>query len=378
MHRTESIHLASSHSPFDTRIFHKECKTLAQAGYRVTLITPHDRDEEVEGVQIRAVPKPKDGRERLFRTLGQIYRAALAAPPDAIFHFHDAELIFHMFLLKLHGRTLVYDVHEDTPQQVMYQHWIPPLLRRPISVGMRLAEWLGGRWFDGLVVAEPGILRRFPTKHAALVHNFPIIDELRRAASVPYAERPPCVAYVGSITRVRGVEEMLAAMDRLPPSLKAELVLGGAFHPAALETDVQRMPGAARTRLLGWLGREQVVEVLAQARVGLLTLYPTPKYLASYPTKLFEYMAAGVPVVASDFPVWRRFVDEARCGLLVDPQDPGAIAEAIRWLLEHPDEAAAMGARGREAVGAWYSWEQEARTLLAFYEDLRTRLPGAR
>ncbi len=131
------------------------------------------------------------------------------------------------------------------------------------------------------------------------------------------------------------------------------------------------MPGAERTDIRGWLHREQLVEVLAETRVGIVTLHPTPKYLDSYPTKLFEYMSAGLPVIASDFPQWRRFVEEAQCGVLVDPRDPEAIAEAMQWILEHPDEAAAMGARGREAVRDRYSWEQEAPKLLAFYEELR-------
>ncbi len=373
----ESIHLASTHTAFDPRIFHKECRSLARAGHRVTFIVPHEQDEVVDGVRIQAVPKPKDGRERLFKTLGHVYRAALAASPDAVYHFHDAELILHMLLLKLRGRTVVYDAHEYTPRQILHQHWIPKPLRRPLSLAMRWFEWLGGHLFDGVIAAVPEILDHFPKGRRAVVHNFPILDEMTAAAPTPYAARPLRVVYVGALTAARGAREMVAAMRGLPPSLPAELVLGGTFYPASLEEELRRAPGAERTRFAGYLRRAQVAEVLAQARVGLVTLHPTPQYVESYPTKLFEYMAAGVPVIASDFPRWRRFVEEAGCGLLVDPMDPAAIAGAVRWMLERPDEAAAMGARGREAVRLRYSWEQEARKLLAFYEDLETRPPGA-
>ncbi len=371
MQKTESIHLASTHSPFDTRIFHKECKTLVRAGYRVTLIVPHHRDEVVDGVRIRSVPKPKDGKERLSKTLGHIYRAALAESKEAIFHVHDAELIFHTFLLKLHGRTVVYDAHENTPRQVLHYHWIPRLLRRPVSLVMRLAEGLGGRWFDGVIAAVPEITKNFPKGRAQVVFNFPIADELCLSEPMPYAVRPPRVAYVGSITTARGVREMVAAMHLLPEALSAQLVLGGLVQPASLEADIRQLPGADRTQFRGWLRRDQVAEVLGRARVGLVTLHPTPQYVDSYPTKLFEYMSVGLPVIASDFPLWRRLVEEAQGGVLVDPLDPDAIAEAIQWILEHPDEAAAMGARGREAVRDRYSWEQEAPKLLAFYEELR-------
>ena len=371
MQKAESIHLASTHPPFDTRIFHKECKALAKAGYRVSLIVPHTRDEVVDGVRLRAVPLPKNGKERLSKTLGQIYRAALAESKDAIFHVHDAELIFHTFLLKLRGRTVVYDAHENTHRQVMHQHWIPRLLRRPVSVVMRLAEWLGGRWFDGVIAAVPEILKNFPGGRAKVVFNFPIADELRLAEPVPYAARPLRVAYVGSITEARGAREMVAALDRLPEDLPVELVLGGPFQPASLEEAVRQMPGAARAQFRGWLRRDQVAGVLGRARAGIVTLHPTPQYVDSYPTKLFEYMSTGLPVIASDFPLWRRIVEEAQCGVLVDPLDPDAIAEAMQWMLDHPGEAAAMGARGREAILDRYSWEQETPTLLAVYEEVR-------
>lgn len=364
------VHLASQHRATDPRIFQKECRTLARAGHEVTYICPHDRDEVVDGVQILGVPIPGDGRERFGSTLGQIYRRALTQPEHAVFHYHDAELVLHMLALKAQGRRVVYDAHEDTPRQIMYQHWIPSWMRRPLSLTMGGLEWIAGRLFDGIIVAEPATMRHAPSGKRVLVRNYPLADELLTSSARSYTERPPVIAYIGAITEVRGVREMVEAVRGLPGRTGAELVLGGPFHPASLEDDVRSMAGSERTRLLGWVNRRQVGDVLSRARIGLVTLHPTPKYLDSYPTKLFEYMSAGIPVVASDFPVWRPFVEEARCGLLVDPMDPGAIREAVQWLLEHPEEAEAMGRRGREAVLERYNWEQEAPKLVTFYDQL--------
>lgn len=370
MSKRESIHLASSHPPFDTRIFHKECKTLAAAGYKVTLIVPHERDEVVEGVRIKAVPLPASGRERLSQTLWAIYQAALEEPASAIFHFHDAELLPLMLLLKLRGRTVVYDMHEDTPRQVMYQHWIAPSLRKPVALIMQVLERLGGWFFDGLIVAEPVIARRFSGRKVVTVHNFPLRDELVQQEAQPYSERANRVIYVGSITEVRGIREVVQAMHLLPERLQAQLILGGAFHPATLEEDVAQLPGWARVTFLGWLERQAVTAHLAAARVGVVTFHPVERYLGNYPTKLFEYMVAGLPVVVSDFTQLRPFVEASQCGLLVDPLDPQAIAEAMQWLLDHPEEAEAMGKRGQEAIWKQYNWEQEAHKLLTFYEAL--------
>lgn len=365
----ESIHIASTHHAFDTRIFHKECKTLARAGHPVTLIVPHEQHEVVDGIRIKAVPVPPDGKTRLSRTLWQLLRAALEEPREAVYHFHDSELLPAMLWLKASGRRVVYDMHEDTPLQVMYQHWIPARLRKPISMVMQGLEWVGSRVFDGLIAAEPDIAQRFPSR-AVVVHNFPILAELGADDAVPYGDRPPHLAYVGTITRVRGIEELAQAMAVLPETLGARLILGGSFHPSTLEQDMRRHPGWSRVDVRGWMRRPQVRRVLGRVRAGIVVLHPTDKYLQAYPTKLFEYMAAGIPVIASDFPVWRRFVEEAQCGLLVDPRDPEAIAEAITWILTHPDEAQAMGARGQAAVQQQYNWGQEAVKLLAFYRQL--------
>ncbi|MEM1126186.1 MAG: glycosyltransferase family 4 protein [Bacteroidota bacterium] len=363
-----TIHLASTHHPFDSRIFHRECQSLVKAGYRVSLIVPHERSEVVDGVQILAVPPPRSGRERLTVTLRQIYALARSTPPDALLHVHDAELLPYMLLLRLQGRRLVYDAHEDTPLQALYQHWIPKILRRPVGEVMRVVEALTGWFFEGVIAAEPVIARRYPRHKTILVHNFPLVNELVLEDSTPYVDRAPVVTYIGSLSEVRGIREVVQAMAHVPT--EAELLLGGRFYPAAFEREVTQLPGWDRTRFVGWLTRPAMAEALAQARVGVVTLHPVPRYLGNYPTKLFEYMAAGLPVVVSDFPQLRPFVEEHRCGVLVNPLDPKAIGEAIAWLLEHPEEAAAMGQRGRDAVRDRYNWDREAARLIQFYGGL--------
>ena len=159
-------------------------------------------------------------------------------------------------------------------------------------------------------------------------------------------------------------------MALLPGSLGVSLKTAGEFAPQDLRDGVSQMPGWERTEYMGTLDRPGVLRVLGQARLGLLTLHPSPAQYEAWPVKLFEYMCAGVPVIASDFPLWREIVQGAGCGLLVDPLNPQAIAQAIEFVLTHPREAAAMGQRGREAVGRRYNWETEEKKLLKLYADL--------
>ena len=108
-----------------------------------------------------------------------------------------------------------------------------------------------------------------------------------------------------------------------------------------------------------------------RARCGIILDHPIDNYLDSYSTKMFEYMACGLPVVCSDFPLWERLVGDADCGVVVDPLDPPAVAAAIEQLWKDPDEARRLGENGRRAVLDRFNWEAEFVKLEALYRQVR-------
>lgn len=367
---TKIAHLTSVHSPFDVRIFHKECRTLASAGYEVILIVPAAEHRITDGVRLRIVPTPSGRRERLIRTVRQVYQAAVAEDAD-IYHLHDPELLLPGLLLALRGKPVVYDAHEDLPKQTLRKHWIPKPMRMPVAAGAGALEALVVRRFAGVVAATPSIARRFPASKTVVVQNYPILNELYREDEAnTYEDRPNRILYVGGITRTRGVHEIVHAVSKVRPAFQARLVLAGDFVPSRLAEDVSRLEAWGHVDFLGWVSRRRLKEVLKAAKVGLVLFHPAPNHLEAQPTKLFEFMSAGLPVIASDFPLWRDIVEHAHCGILVDPLDVGAIADAVQWLLEHPGEAEGMGKRGQEAVRERYHWQRESRKLLSLYEQL--------
>jgi glycosyltransferase involved in cell wall biosynthesis len=364
------VHLTSAHPRHDIRIFIKECGSLAAAGHEVTLIVADGLGEEIShGVRIHDVGARSGGRlSRMTRTVDRVVRAALALQPD-VAHFHDPELMLAALRLKKAGIKVVYDVHEDLPRQILAKHWIPALLRPLLSHVLEWVENHVARRFDAIVTSTPHIRERFAlvNPRSLDVCNFPILAELVR--DTDWDSRRNEVCYLGGISRIRGIEPIIAALPEVP----ARLNLAGIWSESGLKETLQTEAGWSRVNDLGVLDRAGVSEVLARSKVGLVTLFPTPNYVDALPIKLFEYMAAGMPVVASDFPVWRAIVDDAGCGLLVDPQDPQAIAAALCTLLADDEMARAMGARGQQAVVLKYSWAAEAAKLNALYSDLESR-----
>ena len=365
-------HLTSVHPVHDTRILYRECAALSAAGYDVTLVAPHDRDETVAGIRVKAVRRPKGRPDRLLHTTRDVYRAAVAEHAS-VYHLHDPELLPVGVALRRTGAAVVYDAHEDAPLQVLGKHWIPAPLRPLAAACVRATASATYGSVDAFVAATPSIAAGLPPDRTVVVQNFPVVEELATPDAPALADREHLGVYVGGLSGGRGIREMVVAAGLVSEGLDFRLLLAGRWGRAGLESEIARVPGADRVEFLGWQSRSAIRRLLARVRLGLVPLHPARNYLESYPIKLFEYMAAGLPVVASDFPLWRRIVEGAGCGLLIDPLDPSSIASAVTRLLDHPEEASAMGDRGRRAVMARYRWDVEAEKLIALYARLAQR-----
>ncbi|QPM67310.1 glycosyltransferase family 4 protein [Atribacter laminatus] len=363
-------HLTTVHPPFDTRIFHKEAKSLAKAGYSVTLIARHEKEELVDGIRIIPLKTPRNRIVRMTKTLLECYRKAIKVDAD-LYHFHDPELIIIGWLLKRRGKKVIYDVHEDVPRQIRTKEWIWKPVRVMIAKVTGFLEKTFSHRFDGVICATPSIAENFEHLRGRVdvVHNYPLLGELFRSDgnSDERKNRSNSVVYVGGITVNRGTKEMIQAIEMIPSSYNAKLLLGGKFVPSSLEDAAKKMPGWNQVEYLGWLNRTQVGDTLAKARVGMVLFHPAPNHINAQPNKMFEYMSAGLPVIASHFPLWKEIIEGNQCGLTVDPQNPKEIASAIQFIFDNQKEAGEMGDRGRKAVETKYNWLGEEKKLLEAY-----------
>jgi glycosyltransferase involved in cell wall biosynthesis len=366
------VHLTSVHSRYDIRIYQKQCRTLSEAGYDVTLIVADGKgDEFIEGVQILDVGKPTGRLQRIFKATERVYNRALSLDGD-IYQFHDPELLPVGIKLKKAGKVVVFDSHEDVPKQLLSKPYLPPVVMRIISAVFSLYERFACKKLDYIFAATPFIRDKFLRINPASVdiNNFPMIGELD--AALPWDQKNNEVCYVGGVASIRGIVEVVEAFTHSTEKVRLNLV--GRFSESEVELRVKQHLGWASVNQLGQLERPEVKAVLSKSLAGLVTFHPLPNHVDAQPNKMFEYMSAGIPVIASDFPLWRQIIDGSNCGVLVDPMNPQSIAVAIDSLARDPERAKILGENGRAAVYAKYNWGIESKKLLACYEQLSNKV----
>lgn len=358
-------HLTSAHPRDDIRIFHKECRSLVSAGYEVMLVVADGLGDSIrEGVGILDVGRDEGRVRRMLRATSRVF--AKAAQLDAnIYHLHDPELIPVGLRLKCLGKRVVFDAHEDFPKQLLGKPYLSPFILSVLSKCFSLFERYACTRFDGIVAATPTIRDKFLAINANTidVNNYPLSGELD--AALPWAAKSPEVCYVGSIAGIRGIREIVRAIELVREGVTLSLV--GAFAEADVEVEVRGYVGWQRVNVLGIQDRQGVRATLGRSIAGLVTLHPVINYLDALPIKMFEYMAAGIPVIASNFPLWREIVEGNGCGICVDPLNPEEIASAIEMLIRDRKRAEEMGANGARAVRDHFNWCAEERKLLSFY-----------
>lgn len=366
--------LTTVHRPFDARVFHKEAKSLAKAGYEVILIAQHDKDEVVDGVNITALPQSRSRLWRMLRTW-RAFRLALKEKA-AIYHFHDPELLFWGWLLrKLTHKPVIYDVHEYFGETILFKEWIPYFLRKSVAwLFSKIEKAFAGRLSAIITVTEP-MKQRFSGFRGPCVSvcNFPSLEMVASASLGSGLKKDEySIIYTGGIAKAKGFETVLEALDlvaRQNPEatclILTEKIRNIGWLDEEHKSAMDRLVKQGNLKLSGRVPHDEVFQYLKAATMGWK---PGPLYQKGISTKTLEYMACAKPVVFSDTPLTADIVREARCGILVAPYDAKAHASAILYLLEHPDEAKKMGENGRKAVLEKYNWEAESQKLLELYQ----------
>lgn len=348
-------HFTSVHDQLDDRIYLKECCSLFQAGYEVYIVA-RGESKNINGIHIIGCGKPKNRIARILFFSKKIYRVACKLDCD-IYHFHDPELLPYGLRLSRQGKKVIFDSHEDVPAQILDKYWIPQVVREIVSMIYKKYETHALKKFDATVAATNHIAKQFQGRgrNITVINNYPRLDDIVFQES-DFELRDNIICYAGGISDIRGETVMINAIEKTD----ANLYLAGQWN-----INGGNIP--EHVKYLGKIDRNQVNDLYGKSIAGVLLYQPAKNHFESQPIKLFEYMAAGLPVIASDFELWKKIVEGNSCGICVNPTDVNAIVEAIVILLKDKKMAQTMGECGYKAVTEKYNWKIEEKKLVALY-----------
>lgn len=365
--KTKVCHITSAHSKDDPRILHKQCVSLSKAGYSVTLIV-NDKplNEIVKGVHIISSGiKPKNRKERFLDSKKKLWQKAMEVDAD-IYQLHDPDLLPMGNKLKKVGKKVIFDSHEDVPQQIIDKGWIPRNLRNTISKAYESYEKYSISKYDGAISVTPKIVERLLkiNSNTVMITNYPIIDENQ------YVERNPekAICFAGGITNQYHHVEIIKAMESIDG---IKYLLAGRVSDDYLE-ELKSLPAWDRVDFKGIISFDEVKEIYSKSIIGMAVHYSNQaKIEGSFGgIKLFEFMAAKLPVICTDYKINKEIIEGNNCGICVDPKNIKEIENAIRYIIDHPEEAKIMGENGRRAVLEKFNWGEQEKILLGMYERL--------
>ena len=366
--------LTSVHPAFDTRIFHREAKTLVKIGYKVYIIATHNKEEIVEGIHIIPLPKRKNRFYRFFIKVWVILSKSIKINAK-VYHFHDPELILIGLILKLIGKKVIYDVHENVCLQALSSEWIFPPIRKVISFFVIFIEWFSLHFFDKIIVAGKDIkfqphFKKFSNK-IIILRNFPIIT-FSEMEVFPKPNDKIRFIYTGGIASTRGIMEIIEAYKFIGCK-NSELILLGFFGNVDFKDKIMnKINNFVNIKYISAISYKKMFELLKNCHVGLICFKPTLNNinaLSGRNNKIYEYMMAGLAIIGSNFESWNDFILGNKIGVTVDPNNVSEISRAINFLIENPERMFSMEKNAKKLSNK-YSWESERHKLINLYKEL--------
>lgn len=369
-------HVTSVHSRYDGRILKRECVSLKENGYKVSLIVNDKFEDEVfNGIKI--ISTKYEAKNRLKRLLYSQYhiKKKIQEIDADIYHLHDPELLLLVPFLKRRKKLIIFDSHENVGVDLLFKKYIPFPVRHIISKVYIFFERYIAKIIDGIVYVTPIQRRSFENfqNNLAMVTNFPLLDNsVEENEKVIYSKSRAIekkICFAGSISEQWCHEIILKSILQIED---VKYSFAGPKEVKYLEDYLRKYSN--KINYLGVVDEKKVADLYKKSICGIALLsYDTQVghegTLGN--TKLFEYMKYRLPIICSDLTLWKEIIDTYKCGIAVNPTDSDEIIRAITFLIENPEIAIQMGNNGYKAYKEVYNWNTQIPNLLGIYTNAR-------
>lgn len=356
-------HVTSAHQPFDGRIFERECTSLAKH-YDVYMIVPNTEDCERNNVHVLGVHIPP-GRIKRLLNLKFLYKRMLEVNAD-VYHIHEPELIPYALKMKRQGKKIIYDCHEDMPAMILNMNYLPMFFRKIAAPIYEKYENHSIRKFDGVISVDPRIVEKLKknNQNTVMVTNYPQFRDIEQGE-----RNSTSICFTGGIGYLWLVDNIVKSVE----NLDVKVILAGATTDDYMQ-GLKSLPGGEKVDYRGHIPHKDALMIQTESFAGMALLdygiIVGGKWGTLGNTKLFEYMMAGTPLIATDFVLWKRIIDKYQCGICVNPHNIKEISEAIQYLQNHPEEVKRMGENGKKAVREKFNWSTQEKVLIDFYKNI--------
>lgn len=354
-------HMTSVHSRFDTRIYYKYCQATNEQ-YNTSFIVADGKGfETINDIDIHDVGKSEGRLARIFTTTNRVYKKALEIDAD-LYHFHDPELIPVGLKLKKLNKKVIYDVHEDVPQDILTKEWIPFSFRKLLSKSFDRYEKKASHKFDFVIAATPVIKTLFNTEFLEYISNYPILKE----REIDYDVKVNNLCFIGLLTEYRGVYQMVKVAN----NINAKFDVAGPFSQESVFAQAKNMKGWDKINYLGEISASEAQKLRDKSSIGVIVFLPSPNLGVAYPNKFYEYMEAGMAIICTNFDHWKAIVEKHDCGICVDPFNIDEFTQAINKLTSDKELCKRMGQNARALAMNEFNWSKDKEKILNIYNQL--------
>lgn len=373
MNKIKVCHVISGYYRNDPRIFQRQCKSLKEAGFSVSILTNDDQsDETLDDIPIYSTNNYWSSRIRvLLSAKRQFLKRAIEIDAD-IYQMHSPELLSLGLALKKAGKIVVYDAHEDLPRHIIEKDWLPRVIRKPLSFVVENYMNSILRSYHAITSPHSHVVDNLKgiNPNTTLITNFAKILPSKEITLDEYLRRNQVICYSGTVYLH---SNQISIFDALKNFSDVTYNIAGYCSPDYLEV-LSKHDSYNKLNYIGRIHWADLSGFYNKARIGVVVIDYKMNLGGKKGTyavnKIFEYMEAALPIICSDYDLWQEIIEEFNCGICVEPGNVKQMTDAISFLLNNPEEAYRMGQNGRKAIHQKYNWSTQHEVYINLFTTL--------